>query len=642
MTSSSASAERRKRLKVAETQNGHALQNVLDACPIEKYYHMADRLLTAFNLALDERRLDDAYVFGLRFATFSLEGLPKHSGYKSTRYKMHRLKNSRNVEDVLNKMASVTTRMDAEEMVLARRRRDAVEAKRRAELEREAAEERQKQDEATREKRHAEILQQQREELRALQQQEEQAKNNKNVKEQRHGVENSAMEKLRLMNLKTKNQKGAAAVGTSVPSIAPKEPVAKPTSSAAPKESSPVPQKSVAPTAVKSVPKVETTEKKNSLQKLSPKKKSTSKQQVLLEPRDPPAGPANATTNKPASSNLIKQETHLAESSKRKLLQLSSKKKPSNRQVTADKPAQQATAASPSTSLRSVASKQLPVVSVAAVSPKSKGTAPVAPATQSTSKRSLFQQLSPKKKQPSSKSDLKVSAYSNTTNSEGHEITTPSTRSIRVPEEDPVVAPEESPYKANLTTSEARTLKLLEDTIKLQEGRLEMMEKSKEPARLRQEAKMNLKNGDKPGALKCLAKKKRLYRMMDVTKHAIFNMETQMIMLESAVEQREISKIMKETNDVVSELQGGSTQPIEDICTEEKINDILATLNHGSTDMFDEEELLSELQEPGEGVVLVDFQDDNSLLALPDLPDNPLELQSDTAAKPKSLLASLF
>lgn len=640
MTFSSASAERRKRLKVAETQNGHALQNVLDSCPIEKYYHMADRLLTAFNLALDERRLDDAYVFGLRFATFSLEGLPKHSGYKSTRCKMHRLKNSRNVEDVLNKMASVTTRMDAEEIVLARKHRDAVEAHRRAEIERQAAEERQQQDEASRANRHAEILQQQREELRVLQQQEEQTKKLQNEKEQRHGVENSAMEKLRLMNLKANNKKEGTGAGASVPSAGPKEAVAKPAkpaSSAVPNASSQVPQKPVTAPVAKPAPKVETTEKKNLLQKISPKKKSTSKQQILLE--DPPADPARANTNKPTPSNSIKQE--VVESSKRKLLQLSSKKKPSNKQVTTDNPAEQETAASQSTSSRSVASKK-PVVSTAVLPPKSKLTNPAAPATQSTSKRSLFQQLSPKKKEPSSKSDLKVSAYSNTTHSEGHEITTPSTRSIRVPDEEPVVAPEESPYKANLTPSEARTLKLLEDTIQLQEVRLEMMEKSKEPARLRQEAKMKLKHGDKAGALKCLSKKKRLFRMMDVTKHAIFNMETQMIMLESAVEQREISKIMKETNNVVSELQGGSTQPIEDICTEEKINDILATLNHGSTDMFDEEELLSELQEPGDGITLADFPDDNSLLALPDLPDDPLELQNDTPAKPTSLLASLF
>ena len=112
-------------------------------------------------------------------------------------------------------------------------------------------------------------------------------------------------------------------------------------------------------------------------------------------------------------------------------------------------------------------------------------------------------------------------------------------------------------------------------------------------------------------------------------------------MLESAVEQREISKIMKETNVVVSELQGGSTQPIEDICTEEKVNDILATLNYsGNTDIFDEEELLSELQESGEEAV--DFSDDPSLLSLPSLPADPAELKHDTPAKPKSFLASLF
>lgn len=383
-------------------------------------------------------------------------------------------------------------------------------------------------------------------------------------------------------------------------------------------------------------PKPEITNKKSRISKLSPKKKSTSKQQVVREPTPvAPVKAANSTPKKNSKapvSQASKKGSQLEQSSMRKLLQLSSKTTPSIGQVTAT---------DNSSSSRS-ASKPVGSDTEVVVPPKSQ---PAAPAAQSTSKRSLFQQLSPKKKQPSSKSKLKVSSYSSNANSEGHEVTTPSSRSIEVSLKQEPMLPTESPspYQTNLTASEARALKLLADTIKLQENRLETMEHSKEPVRLRQEAKLKLKNGDKKGALRILAKKKRFHRMMDVTKHAIFNMETQMIMLESAVENREISKILKESNDVVCELQGGvPLSPIEDICTEQKLNDILATLNYSEgTDIFDEEELLSELQEPSEGAM--HSSDDNSLLSLPSLPANPAELELDTpVAQAKSLLASLF
>jgi len=628
LSSHSPSAERRKRLKEAEAKTNHSLQNISPNKSIDSYYQMADRLWTAFHVALDERRLDDAYVFGLRFATFSLEGIPKHAHYKqpSSRYNMLRVKNARQVEEVLDKMVSVTTRMDAEEVIKIRRQRDAEVAKRRAELELQHQLKQQEQAEADKEKRHAAILQQQREELRAMYQQRKHEKQDtqqmlkgkepqatkqaSKVQKQRPEVEQSAMEKLRLLNFQSQRnraQKLAADTDSTTSNSQAQIQNETPLDTIKNKES-------------------KTPEKRPSmLQQLSSKKKSSKEQLPTLNFPVAPSSPPKPSHSDPKNS--------LAQSSIRKLGQLSPKKKANSQQhqqiSTASQPAKPFTSQAPST---------------IAVS-----------STTTTTSKPAASTIQPSMAEPKP-NPVEVSDYINCSHSEGHEIRTPSSKYIQEVESDEARKETESPYQANLTVSEARTLKLLEDTVRLQERRLAQMEASNEPARLRQEAKTKLKNNDRDGALKCLAKKKHFHRNMDVTKHAIFNMETQIIMLESAVEQREINKIMQETNDVVSELQGGTTTSIEDICTEEKLNDILATLNQpGTTDMFDEEELLSELQESSQKGPLEDFGEDdpNLLLALPSLPDNSnnhlaglnAEDKSETpvpAGKPKGLLASLF
>ena len=113
----SPSAARRKALRDADSGN---IMMVIPTYPLERYYAATDRLLLEFDRALDERRLDDAYMYGIRFATFSVESLPKHGNYKNSTYATLRLKNSRQVDQVLKKLELVTARMDAEE--LARQR----------------------------------------------------------------------------------------------------------------------------------------------------------------------------------------------------------------------------------------------------------------------------------------------------------------------------------------------------------------------------------------------------------------------------------------------------------------------------------------------------------------------------------------
>ena len=114
----SPSAARRKALRDADTLSF----SINPSRPVAFYLDLTKRLLANFNIAMDERRLDDAYVFGVRFASFCLEGLPKHPSYNKTSM---RTVHARQVEAVLAGVEDVTARMDAEE--LAKRRQQAKE-----------------------------------------------------------------------------------------------------------------------------------------------------------------------------------------------------------------------------------------------------------------------------------------------------------------------------------------------------------------------------------------------------------------------------------------------------------------------------------------------------------------------------------
>jgi len=118
MTDPSPSAARRKALRDADSTTNKI--QVMDTYPIDKYFAMADRLLTVFDEAVEERRLDDAYIYGIRFASFSVESLPKHKDYNQNKHLQ--LRNAKQVDRVLKGLESVTARMDAEELANRKRR----------------------------------------------------------------------------------------------------------------------------------------------------------------------------------------------------------------------------------------------------------------------------------------------------------------------------------------------------------------------------------------------------------------------------------------------------------------------------------------------------------------------------------------
>jgi hypothetical protein len=92
---------------------------------------------------------------------------------------------------------------------------------------------------------------------------------------------------------------------------------------------------------------------------------------------------------------------------------------------------------------------------------------------------------------------------------------------------------------------------MLDQKIKEQELRLNNIETRTNA--LQEEAKAKLKAGDKPGAKRILAKKKKLVDQMKQIEGAIAMMEEQKMTLESAGATKEIIDTLKYTNQIVKE-----------------------------------------------------------------------------------------
>ena len=115
----SPSYHRRKALRDSDASN---MMAIIATYPLDKYFEISNRLLENFQHSLDERKLDETYVYGIRFCTFSVEALPKHPHYNQPKFKQLRSKNSKQVDKVLKTMEIVTQRMDIEETAKIRHR----------------------------------------------------------------------------------------------------------------------------------------------------------------------------------------------------------------------------------------------------------------------------------------------------------------------------------------------------------------------------------------------------------------------------------------------------------------------------------------------------------------------------------------
>jgi len=149
--------------------------------PLERYFEAANRVLEAFGIAYKARRLDDAYVYGKRFAIFSLEALPQHNYYESPRYAATRKKNKQDMTAVIIRLEKVALLMDEEEKTKERER------KRREDEARKREEEQIK--------REAEAAR-----VRLMQFQVDVSKRNRDMKTFGKNIQHSALDKLKRMN----------------------------------------------------------------------------------------------------------------------------------------------------------------------------------------------------------------------------------------------------------------------------------------------------------------------------------------------------------------------------------------------------------------------------------------------------------
>jgi hypothetical protein len=129
------SAGRRAKLKKDDIDD--FVPSVSSFLNIENYFNCAEKLLQSFYSAFEERRLNDAYVYGLRYGRFCMEGIPTHDYYTRPKYSAERNRISKALPEVVAKLEEVARLMDIEEIER--------EARRKAEEERIKEEQRKKQ-----------------------------------------------------------------------------------------------------------------------------------------------------------------------------------------------------------------------------------------------------------------------------------------------------------------------------------------------------------------------------------------------------------------------------------------------------------------------------------------------------------------
>jgi len=105
------SKARRAHLRSTERKTHQTISNLV---PIERYYTLASNILAEFDRAVSAQRLDDAFIFGRRFLTFSMEAIPKHDYYRN-REKL-KAANNADMHRVMDDMEKTVELMDLEEL----------------------------------------------------------------------------------------------------------------------------------------------------------------------------------------------------------------------------------------------------------------------------------------------------------------------------------------------------------------------------------------------------------------------------------------------------------------------------------------------------------------------------------------------
>ena len=570
VTSLSPSTDRRKALKEADSANQ---LKVLPSYPLSKYLDLSKRIFYRFNHAVSERRLDEAYIFGLRFANLGLASLPQHPEWKAaTNIKAKKCLASQ-AKNVLEMLESIKKRMDAEELMKIKAE---MIAKNEQDSRRREEEERINQqvgEEHRREQQKRRNLEIEREEFYAQQRSQrmkeiERKKKKDNASKQKK-IEQSAMLKLSAMQ----NQMiSANDVDTNGDDDAFTEAVS-------------VKSKGFE-TKGRKIKKWFKFEQRN----VEPKEEHNQTATFMLHALD--------NENKSKQPQILRKEnmTHTSHVHQK--------------ETKTDDQSSNLTCAPLKKSSNAVDSfvkvdDDYPVIE-----------------HQSLSTNYV-------------KNNVDLSILD----------TTPSKASIST-STSYIITAQHTP----ITKKEKNTIHNLQRAISLQENRLEEIDEKQIPSLLRA-AKAFLKENNKKDALRCLAHKKRLERQVDVIKAAVFSMETQMFMLESAFEDRQVQKALDEAQAAISGYQRGLGDP-KAIMVD--LTDMSTSLPELETGDETDEELISELEQwlsPEEieksrqrinNNVVIDDDDDASILPMPTfLPVVPISNPADAALETTLSLSSV-
>jgi len=616
----SPSARRRKALKEADSANQEL--RVFESYPLAKYFDISCRLLDHFQDAVYERRLDEAYVFGLRFANLGL-CLPQHPEWKSNTNSKGVKRLTSQIEDVLCMMDVIKQRMDAEELMkikagtIAREEKELkkreTDERRTQQVEMERQRERQKRN--TLEKEREEFYAQQRsQKKKEIEQMNNLAKKKDNFTKKKE-IEQSAMDKLFAMQTQMSStdhaHKSEDRKKTSV-AIKTKIENSKGTKK---KEKKGLIRKWLSNEKTELNPKKGENSTTASLSNLSPSKD-----------KDDSTKASTALVTMKEGEKITSEHSCLLEIKQKQLL----------RQVNLpnmfrEKDETKINPSSDSTS-QTIQSKSISN-STAEIDSDNADMEHQFLSTTSDKKIREQYQLS------QNENFLKASSYSSLPSSTEAMMgtTTTATTTITNSTKNSMIAAQQTPE----SMKEKTTIDKLQRAISLQEDRLEEIEGMQIPSLLHA-AKTSLKGKNKRKALQCLGHKKRLERQTDVIKAAVFNMETQMFMLESAMEEEYVKKALDEAQAAITGYQQSIGDPKAIMIDLTNMNASLPELEVGDDT---DEELMKELEEwlsPAEKKKsrqrMNDFVDDEdvSLLSMPiflqaapvDTPTAPLEMFS--------------
>ncbi|KAL3897620.1 MAG: hypothetical protein SGARI_006876, partial [Bacillariaceae sp.] len=105
------STERRNRLR-AESVDPPSVSNFF---AIDRYWNASDQVYSAFLTSFEKRQLDLAYVYGLRYSDFCMQGIRTHDYFNRRDGVSRREQMNSRVLDVVEKLELVAKWMDAEE-----------------------------------------------------------------------------------------------------------------------------------------------------------------------------------------------------------------------------------------------------------------------------------------------------------------------------------------------------------------------------------------------------------------------------------------------------------------------------------------------------------------------------------------------